>query len=165
MYGSSIRAMIAPITFLLLAACAAGEPPRQQAQPTVPFNPPSTAILALPASQVTWHHVSFGTSGYEIGAEGQQIIRDVADTLQGNPALVATIVGKTDAVGSDAANMRLSQRRAAAVREALISTGKVQPSRLELKWTGERQQSVPTGNDVSAERNRAVDIAVHRTGN
>jgi outer membrane protein OmpA-like peptidoglycan-associated protein len=81
--------------------------------------------------------------------------------LQGNPALKATLVGRADSVGSDANNMRLAQRRSAAVRDALVATGMVEAARIEMKWSGERQQNVATGDAVGDGRNRSVDIAVY----
>jgi outer membrane protein OmpA-like peptidoglycan-associated protein len=57
--------------------------------------------------------------------------------------------------------MRLSQRRADAVRDALVYDGHVTLDRVETRWTGERRQGVPTGDAVAAAENRVVDIAVH----
>jgi len=76
-------------------------------------------------------------------------------------ALTATLVGKTDSVGSDAANMRLSQQRAAAVRNALLATGKVPAQRIQTRWTGERPQTAQPISDAADASNRVVDIGVH----
>ena len=78
-----------------------------------------------------------------------------------NPASVATVIGRTDTVGSDEYNMRLSHRRADAVRDALVYGGKLTADRVETRWTGERRQDVPTGDAVAAAANRVVDIAIH----
>jgi len=146
-------------TFALLVGCA------QQSQPPVAvavlYNPPGTALAALPAADVTWYRVSFATNSFRIDADGQQVINSVADKMQSNPALTATLVGRTDSVGSDAANMRLSQQRAGAVRNALLATGKVPAQRIETRWTGERQQNEQTMSNVAAPSNRAVDIGIH----
>jgi outer membrane protein OmpA-like peptidoglycan-associated protein len=145
--------------FALLLGCA------QQSQPpvavAVPYNPPGSFLAALPAADVTWYRVMFATGSFRIDADGQQAINSVADKMQSDPRLMATLVGKTDAVGSDAANMRLSQQRAAAVRNALLATGKVPAQRIETRWTGERQQNEQTMSDAADASNRAVDIGVH----
>jgi flagellar motor protein MotB len=52
--------------------------------------------------------------------EEQDHIRNVAAMMQSTPTFVATIVGKTDSVGSADFNEHLSQRRAEAVFEALV---------------------------------------------
>jgi outer membrane protein OmpA-like peptidoglycan-associated protein len=145
--------------FALLMGCA------QQSQPpvavAVPYNPPGTAVLALPATDITWYRVMFVTGSSRIDADGQQAINSVADKMQSNPTLTATLVGMTDTVGGDAANMRLSQQRAAAVRNALLATRKVPAQRIETRWTGERQPNEQTMSNTAAPSNRAVDIGVH----
>jgi len=139
----------------LLAGCA------QQSQQATRYNPPGAALAELPAANVTWFHVMFANDSTQIDAAGQQAINDAAASLQGNSALTATVIGKTDSTGSAAANMRLSQQRAGAVRTALLQTGKVSTGQLETRWTGERQQGAQTASDVADACNRAVDIAVH----
>ena len=146
--------------FALVAGCAQQAPPRAAA--AVPYNPPGTALAALPAGNVTWYRVTFATNSYQIDPAGQQAINAAASSLQNNTSLTATLIGKSDSVGGgDASNMRLSQQRAAAVRTALLNTGMVPADRIETRWTGDRQQNGQTGTDVADARNRAVDIGVH----
>jgi outer membrane protein OmpA-like peptidoglycan-associated protein len=57
--------------------------------------------------------------------------------------------------------MRLSHRRADAVRDALVYDGHVAAERVETRWTGESRTGVPTGDAVAAASNRVVDIAIH----
>ncbi len=103
----------------------------------------------------------FANGSTQIDANGQQAIANAAASMQGNSTLIATVIGKTDSAGSAAANMRLSQQRASAVRLALLQTGKVPAAQIETRWTGERQQGAQTTSDVADPSNRAVDIAVH----
>ena len=142
--------------FVLLAGCA------QQGQPVaVQYNPPGAALAELPAANVTWYHVMFANDSYQIDANGQQAINNIASSMQSNIALTATVIGKTDSAGSAAGNMRLSQQRADTVRTALLQTGKVPAQRIETRWTGQRQQGAQTTSYVADPSNRAVDIAVH----
>ncbi len=156
---SSRSAKLASVAaFVLLAGCA------QQSQPTAPaasYNPPGAALAELPAANVTWFHVMFANDSTQIDAAGHQAINNAAASMQGNSALMATVIGKTDSAGSAAGNMRLSQERASAVRTALLQTGKVSTGQIETRWTGERQQGTQTASDVADPGNRAVDIAVH----
>jgi len=73
-----------------------------------------------------------------------------------------TVVGKTDRVGSAAANAALSQKRADRVRDALIAQA-VPANRIDTSWTGEGKQDVATADNIAEQRNRVVDIAVQRT--
>jgi OOP family OmpA-OmpF porin len=105
--------------------------------------------------------VYFDTDSFAIDANGQKVVNDVITVMQRNPASVATIIGRTDTVGSNDYNMHLSHRRADAVRDAIVYGGKLAPDRVETRWTGEARQNVPTANDVAAASNRVVDIAIH----
>jgi OOP family OmpA-OmpF porin len=89
------------------------------------------------------------------------VVNDVAVYLKGNPGSVATIIGRTDTVGSNDYNMHLSHRRADAVRDVLVYDRNVPAERVETRWTGETRPDLPTANNVAAAANRVVDIAVH----
>jgi len=127
------------------------------APPPVASNPPPVA----PASSAVWYAVGFDSNSSVVNAEGQKIVNDVATFLQRNPASIATLIGRADTVGSNDFNMRLSHRRADAVRDALVYGSKVAPDRVESRWTGETRPSMATGNALAATSDRVVDIAIH----
>ena len=91
------------------------------------------------------YHVDFATDSYSIQPAGQQAIDNVAQRVAGKSDAKVTIVGRTDAAGTPAYNMQLSQKRAAAVHDALVATGKVTPEQIETSWTGEKQQTAAAG--------------------
>jgi hypothetical protein len=70
-----------------------------------------------------------------------------------------TVIGRTDRVGAPPANMALAERRADAVRGALITAG-VPADSIDTSWTGEGRQAVATADDAAEPRNRVVDITV-----
>jgi outer membrane protein OmpA-like peptidoglycan-associated protein len=144
------RAAVGAIT--LLAGCAQTTPPA-----TVASNPPPVP----PGPGATWYHIEFETASHTVDSQGELTLADVTNILQHNPNTIATIIGKTDAVGSANYNMHLSHQRADAVRDALVYHGNVAADRVETRWTGERQQHVATSNDVPEGPNRVVDIAIH----
>jgi OmpA-OmpF porin, OOP family len=115
--------------------------------------------LPLPAGS-TVHFVYFSTGSHALTSEDEDHIRDVAGMLQSTPAFVATIVGKTDSVGSADYNEHLSQRRAEAVFEALVYTDKVPENRVQLRWTGERLPYISTADEQAESQNRMVAIIV-----
>lgn len=80
--------------------------------------------------------------------------------MQGTPALVATIVGKADSVGSADFNEHLSQRRAEAVFEALVYTNKVPENRVQLRWTGERLPFTSGADEQAVSQNRMAAITL-----
>ena len=75
---------------------------------------------------------------HKLDAKDEEQIRDVAGLIQSHPDFVATILGKTDLVGSAGFNERLSQRRANAVFEALVYDHKVSETRIQMCWTVRR---------------------------
>jgi outer membrane protein OmpA-like peptidoglycan-associated protein len=137
--------------FSILEACTQSPPQ------AVASNPPPVA----PGPNATWYHVNFDSNSFAMNTDGQKTVTDLSTFLQRNPAAVATIVGRTDTVGSKDYNMHLSHQRADAVRDALVYHGNVAAERVETRWTGENRQSVATANDVAAASNRVVDIAIH----
>ena len=92
---------------------------------------------------------------------GQAVVADVTNFLQAHPASIATIIGKTDTVGSADYNMHLSHQRADAVRDQLVYSGNIAADRVETRWTGEGRQHEATATDVADASNRVVDIAIH----
>lgn len=66
------------------------------------------------------------------------------------------IVGHTDAVGSRETNLKLSEQRAAAVREALINPFQINPARLEAVGFGEEQ--LLNRSKPDAAENRRVQL-------
>jgi outer membrane protein OmpA-like peptidoglycan-associated protein len=70
------------------------------------------------------------------------------------------VVGHTDSSGSNAYNQRLSERRAKATADALVSKG-VDKAKLQVDWKGETQLAVPTGDGVKEPLNRRATISVN----
>lgn len=67
------------------------------------------------------------------------------------------LIGHTDSSGSDAYNMRLSQRRADAVTDYLVANG-VARSAITSEARGQRDALVPTADGVREPQNRNVSI-------
>ncbi len=153
---TALRGLAAAAMLSLLSACA--QPMGMQADTGTPVsNPPPVP----PGVGAIWYHVPFDTDSYAIGPAGHTTVNAVALFLQQNPNAVATIVGKTDRVGSAEYNMHLSHLRADATRDALVYGGRVDAARVETRWTGETRLPIKTGDNVPDPDNRVVNIAVH----
>ncbi len=142
------RAFAATLALAMAAGCT------QQS----PASPPVAAV-AGPELAGAWYEVFFDTNSTEIGDRGRTIVRNVAYVVANNSTTRVNVIGKTDRVGSQSANMVLSQRRADTVRSALIAAG-VPSGRIDTSWTGENKQEVVTADDAADRRNRVVDITV-----
>ena len=69
---------------------------------------------------------------------------------------VFLVEGHTDAVGDDASNLDLSQRRAEAIKQALTQYYAINPENLRTVGYGERYLKVPT--QEPEEENRRITI-------
>lgn len=133
-----------------LAAMQQLEGPPPTAQPPAAEQPAPTAALRE-------YRVYFDFNKSALMPEAQQIVKRVADVAKSDPNLHIVLIGKADRSGTDAYNLKLSQRRADAVADALVKDG-VAKNRIEARWVGERQPPVPTANGVREPRNRVVEI-------
>jgi hypothetical protein len=86
-------------------------------------------------------------------------IQQVAANYKTTANATVTLSGHTDTVGSQDFNMTLSQRRADAVRNALVRQG-VPAAAITAGGQGEASLPVQTADNVDERRNRSVDIAV-----
>jgi outer membrane protein OmpA-like peptidoglycan-associated protein len=105
--------------------------------------------------------VLFATDKSELLPTASDRLDDVADALDEQPERSVTIYGFTDSRGDPAYNQALSERRAQAVRDYLVSRG-VDSDRLELVGRGPND---PVADNATAEgraNNRRVEIVVAR---
>ena len=143
------RACAAALALAMVTGCT---------QPATTSSPPVAAV-AGPELAGAWYEVFFDTNSTDIGDRGRTIVRNVAYVVANNSTTRVNVIGKTDRVGSQSANLVLSQRRADTVRSALIAAG-VPSGRIDTSWTGENKQEVVTPDDAADRRNRVVDITV-----
>jgi peptidoglycan-associated lipoprotein len=150
MYQSAkiVRAFVATLALAMAAGCTEQAPPPQQAAPA-----PGPELAGA------WYQVYFDTNSSAINARGKLIVEKVAYVAANAGPTRVTVIGKTDRIGAPPANMALSQRRAEAVRDALIAAG-VPAASIDTSWTGEAKQMVATADDAAEPRNRVVDVTV-----
>lgn len=101
-----------------------------------------------------------GKTGLKSGSTNH--LDKLALFLNAYPDRTAQIEGHTDDVGTDAANMLLSQRRAQAVKAFLVAQG-IAANRLDAAGKGE---AVPLANNANADgrqQNRRVEVIIANT--
>ena len=103
--------------------------------------------------------VTFATDSTVISPSFQATLNQVGDSLVRYPNSLIDVYGHTDTTGSTAHNQRLSEERARAVANYLISRG-VASSRIRWQGYGETQLKVATGDNVNEPLNRRVEIKV-----
>lgn len=103
--------------------------------------------------------ILFATDSASLQPSIRDELRSVAASLYDYPASTVQVIGHTDNVGDASYNYDLSQRRANAVTDALISNG-VAATRLQSLGRGEDQ---PVASNLTAEgraQNRRVEIVI-----
>lgn len=101
----------------------------------------------------------FATNKTRILKTSEEALSELSQYLETNSELNIRIIGHTDNIGSDAANQRLSEGRANAVREALIKRG-IAPERLQAEGRGESQPIDTNDTEEGRQNNRRVEIEI-----
>lgn len=135
------------------------------APPPPPPPPPPVAQAPLPPppppakKKIVLRGVNFDFDKATIRPDAARILDEAVATLKAEPDVEVLIVGHTDSVGSEAYNLRLSQRRAQAVRDYLVKHG-VSAARLRVKGVGESQPVASNDTAEGRAQNRRVELLV-----
>jgi outer membrane protein OmpA-like peptidoglycan-associated protein len=106
---------------------------------------------------VTMGDVLFATGRAELFAGAQRSVDQLASVLRQYPERRVLIEGFTDSVGSAASNEALSQRRAEALRQALLARG-VASERMEVRGHGARYPVADNRTPAGRQQNRRVEL-------
>ncbi len=114
----AIAGAIAVSAMLLLGACATA-PSASAPAPEAP--PPRATIEKLSADGL----FAFGKATIDDASEGAAALDALAAKLAASPhpVRIVNVIGHSDRVGNDKANLALSTRRAQAVRDRLVARG------------------------------------------
>ena len=102
--------------------------------------------------------ILFDVNSDKIKTASFAIISQFGDALQNNPALKIKIIGHTDSDGSDAANLILSQKRAAAVKTYITENYAVAGNRIQTDGKGSSQPLAPNTTADGKTKNRRVEF-------
>jgi outer membrane protein OmpA-like peptidoglycan-associated protein len=103
--------------------------------------------------------IEFDFDQATIRPESLPLLERIADAMKAHPSLIIEVRGHTDDRGTDAYNLRLSQRRAEAVVEALVAMG-VERSRLRAVGFGKSRPLVPNTSEENRARNRRTEFVI-----
>lgn len=102
--------------------------------------------------------ILFDTGKSDIKPESSEALKQITDYLTKKPAIKIIVVGHSDNTGTYAGNITLSKARADSIKNYLITTGKIDATRLMSEGAG--QYCPVTTNDTEEGRklNRRVEI-------
>lgn len=103
--------------------------------------------------------VLFDSGSAQLKSGGMRHIDKLVTLLNDHPERNLLIEGHTDSVGSDQFNQELSEQRAQAVREALVSRG-INFNRVQIRGYGETYPLVSNNSAVGRQQNRRVEIVI-----
>ncbi|MDR2868236.1 MAG: OmpA family protein, partial [Bacteroidales bacterium] len=106
------------------------------------------------------HDIYFPTNSYQLNAQSIFIINMFLQFLEENPTIKVEIQGHTDDVGDDKANLILSENRAKAVYEYIISK-QINSNRLRYKGYGESAPIAPNTTAEGRAKNRRTVFLIY----
>lgn len=108
--------------------------------------------------RVATQGIYFDTGSDQVRPESSGTLRQIANMLTQHPDLALTIEGHTDNVGSADANQVLSEKRARAVRDTLVSVYGVSAGRLESAGFGDTRPAGSNATPEGRQGNRRVEL-------
>lgn len=115
--------------------------------------PSSTAGSSAPSALFVY----FDLGSASIRTKDRAVLDQASRLYREGKPIVMVVSGSTDTSGSASDNLRLSQRRADAVLQGLVSRG-IPVERFQVVAKGATDPAIPTAPGVSEERNRRVEI-------
>lgn len=181
MQTSASKIAIATLTLALLAGCSSSGPeqpaaPTESKTPVAPAGPsgtpvapsnvsgktmtPEEALMASlkdPNSPLSKRIIYFDYDSYAIKDSYASLISAHAKVLAANPKLKMLIQGNTDERGSREYNLALGQKRAEAVKRALMLLG-VQEAQIESVSLGEEKPRMEGSDEAAYAENRRSEM-------
>lgn len=102
--------------------------------------------------------ILFDSGSDKIKPESYGTLKEIATVLKDNPEVRVNIVGHTDSDGETAANQKLSEKRAEAIKSALNTDFSIDKSRMETIGKGESEPAEPNTSEKGKASNRRVEF-------
>jgi OOP family OmpA-OmpF porin len=119
---------------------------------------------ALAQGRLVLRNINFAFNSAELDEQSRTVLADVAvairNAIANRPGITIEVQGHTDAIGSESYNQRLSERRAASVREYLVSVEPSIDESLTTRGYGESNPVATNDTDAGRAQNRRVEFVV-----
>lgn len=121
------------------------------------------AALAAELTAAIAGRITFNSGSSVLSAESTAVLDDVVEALQKNPSAMFEVQGHTDDIGGAEPNRLLSESRARAVVNYLVSGG-VDPDRLTAVGKGEENPIASNSTAAGRAQNRRIEFVVKSEG-
>ena len=108
--------------------------------------------------KVLVYGIYFDFNSANIREESEPVLKEIADALNAHPDWKLSVNGHTDNVGGNAYNAKLSERRAAAVKQALVERYQIAGDRLDTAGFGAGAPIETNDTPEGRARNRRVEL-------
>jgi outer membrane protein OmpA-like peptidoglycan-associated protein len=143
-------------------APVAAAPPKPEPAPAKVAPAPAPKPVAVPPKPkriIVLQGANFGFDSAELKPEAQAILDEQAVILEKESDVRVAIEGHADSIGPEEYNQGLSERRAKAVEEYLVSKG-ISADRLEVMGYGPSSPIAPNDTKEGRAMNRRVELKV-----
>ena len=113
----------------------------------------------VPKKEWILKNMYFATNKTEILPMSEESLKTLYDFLKENPRVRIKIIGHTDSVGTDQANQKLSEGRAASVKNEMVKRG-IKAERIQTEGRGESEPIDTNDTEEGRQNNRRVVIQV-----
>jgi OmpA-OmpF porin, OOP family len=111
------------------------------------------------AQVVVLPNIEFAYDRAELTGDGRETLGQVVRFMNDQPEITLEVWGHTDAKGAEVYNLRLSQKRAAAV-EAFLTESGIAAGRVKSAGFGETRPLADNETEEGRERNRRVELNI-----
>jgi outer membrane protein OmpA-like peptidoglycan-associated protein len=120
---------------------------------------PTSLESALSKNEVAEvYGIYFSFNRADLRPESNRTLDEIAAILKAHPQWMLRIDGHTDGIGAHAANLDLSRRRSAAVKDALVIRYHVDAGRLTTSGYGDTSPQATNDTPEGRSRNRRVEL-------
>jgi hypothetical protein len=102
----------------------------------------------------------FDYGKYELTEQSKAILDNLLDKVKSKEIVQIEVIGHTDSDGSDSDNLKLSQDRAASVRQYMVSKG-ISNENIKSEFFGEAKPAATNENEAGKQKNRRVEIVIY----
>jgi len=119
---------------------------------------PDTRNKLMTEGKFVTRGILFDVNSDKIKPESSGALKDIANVLKENAGVKVKIVGHTDSDGDDKANLILSEKRAAAVKNYLVQEYGIDETNLTTEGKGESQLADQNQTPEGKANNRRVEF-------
>jgi OOP family OmpA-OmpF porin len=148
---------VCPTTTTPYTIAAVGEGGSRSASTTVSVAPPPPAPKVIDRLAI---HVNFDFDKATLRDADIAELQKAVDFVKRYPGYKISIEGHTDGMGTERYNQRLSERRAAAVKEHLLKHGVADGARIKSAGYGKSRPIADNSTEQGRFENRRVEILI-----